>query len=59
MKEVKEMTDKELKREYLAISDHINVCSYGRYELFYQNELAKELYERGYEIQSSEKIIKT
>lgn len=51
MKKVSEMTKKELISELISVEEHIENCSYGRYELMYQSEIYKELDKRGIELQ--------
>ena len=46
MTEVKDMSEKELKEEWLAIESHIRNFAYGRFELNYREELLKEINKR-------------
>ena len=43
MKEVKEMNKREVLREIKNINNHIENCSYGKFELYYREELFKRL----------------
>lgn len=46
MKEVKNMSDKELKEEWKSVDYHIKHFSYGRFELNYRAELEAEMNKR-------------
>lgn len=46
MKEIKDMTNKELKEEWKSIDYHIKHFSYGRFELNYRGELEAEMDKR-------------
>ena len=43
MNEIKDMTMKELKQELVSVQEHIDMFSYGRYELNYREQLEVEL----------------
>lgn len=49
MKEIKDMTIKELKQELVSVEEHIDKFSYGSYELNYRDQLEKELERRSNE----------
>lgn len=49
MKEIKDMTNKELLQELEGIEQHIKLCSYGKVELNYREELEREINKRGLE----------
>ena len=47
VKEIKEMTDKELKEEWQGIESHIRNFAYGKSELYYREDLEREADKRG------------
>ena len=47
MKEIKEMTNKELKQEWEGINSHIRNFAYGNFELNYRENLEQEAEKRG------------
>lgn len=56
MKEIKDMNKKELIEELEGIEDHIENFSYGKSELFYREELYREIAKRGIELQKQVKF---
>ena len=58
IKAIKDLTAKELKSEYINVSESIDFGSFGTNDLRYQLALEDELCERGYEIVTTKKIIK-
>lgn len=47
VKEIKDMTNKELKEEWDGIEYHIRNFAYGRFELNYREDLEREANKRG------------
>jgi len=47
VKEIKDMTNKELKQEWRGIESHIRNFAYGKWELNYRDELERESDKRG------------
>ena len=46
VKEIKDMTNKELREEYEGIEQHIKLCAYGKWELNFREDLIKEATKR-------------
>jgi len=46
IKELKDMTKKELKEELIGINEHIDNFSYGRFELNYREDILREMEKR-------------
>jgi hypothetical protein len=45
-KELKDMTNKELKQEWIAIESHIRNFAYGKWELNFRDDIEKEANKR-------------
>jgi len=58
METIKKMSIKELKDEFMSISQSIEYGGVSKRDLLWQDALASELDERGYEITNSYKIVK-
>lgn len=56
MKEIKDMTDKELVEKLEEIEQQIESSSYGRFELSYREELYGEVIKRDLELNFDTKI---
>ena len=56
MKNLKDMTKKELGQELDGIEQHIAEFSYGKYELHYREAIYQEIERRGYEVGKSYKL---
>jgi len=53
MKDIKDMSKKELIEELNAVEQHIELFAYGRYELNYREQLLMELGRRGVELEKT------
>ena len=58
VKAIKDMSKKELEKEFIGVTEHIEHMSFGSYELNYQQQLENEIAKRGYEIRANYKLVK-